>query len=91
MPIERGEEVNEDKSTNNAGVEPDDADEPLAGVEPVVLVEADGPSAETPESHGDWVDADPDDPAFADAGDPDPEFTEPPVGGDADVPKGGGN
>lgn len=41
-------------------------DEPLAGAEPVELVEVDeAPSAEAGPAHGEWVDADPDDPAFS--------------------------
>jgi hypothetical protein len=36
--------------------------EPLEELEPVELVEVDEPSACPPPAHGEWVDADPDDP-----------------------------
>lgn len=42
-------------------------DEPLAGAAPVEMEEVDeAPSGQPPAVHGDWVDADPDDPAFID-------------------------
>jgi hypothetical protein len=43
-------------------VDPADDGEQLAEREPVELVEVDEPSGTPPAAHGEWVDADPDDP-----------------------------